>query len=441
MPGKTFYLLSLGCAKNTVDSASISHQLKSEGFQEVSNHKKADVIIVNTCGFIADARDESIREIKRLSKNKSKQQMLIAAGCLSQRYGKELIQQVTGINGVLGTQSWMHMVELITRLQATQDKILQVSHASSYPVYPADVPQYAIQGGSAYLKIADGCRHTCSFCAIPLIKGISRSRPIKAILDDAEHLQGKGIKELILIAQDSTDYGSDLGFKDGLPQLLDALVLGCPDIPWIRIMYAYPGLITSKLIDRIARNRQIIPYIDIPLQHANVSILRSMKRPHDIEWIYRTITNLRASVPNIAIRSTFIVGYPGESEADFSELLEFIQTIRFDRVGAFLYSCEEGTPAESLGDPISSDIKQDRLNRLMEVQQSISLALNQQWVGKTLDVLVEGKQSGFLIGRSFRDAPEIDGLILAQGDYPVGQICKVQITGAMEYDLTGFVKK
>ncbi len=418
------------------------HLLLQEGLQEAADPAQANVLIVNTCGFIADARDESIQELGKLSKLKTKSQILIAAGCLAQRYGETLVQSVPGLDGVLGTRSWMDIASLVRHQQRGRGHVsCQITRGQTYPEFPRYVPQYAVQGGSAYLKIADGCRHACSFCAIPLIKGSTRSRPMSVILEDAVRLQALGVKELVLIAQDSTDYGTDLGLKDGLPQLLDGLVKVCPEIHWIRIMYAYPGLISKKLIDRISRLDQIVPYIDLPLQHANRKILRSMKRPFETERVYRTIADLRAAIPHIAIRSTFIVGYPGESEEQFSELLDFIRTVKFDRVGAFAYSFEKGTPGEKLGDPVPWEVKQDRLGRLLEVQQPISLALNQQWVGRTLDMLVEGNQSGLVVGRSYRDAPEIDGLVLARGDHPVGQMCQVQITGAMEYDLTGFVKK
>jgi ribosomal protein S12 methylthiotransferase len=294
-----------------------------------------------------------------------------------------------------------------------------------------------IAGGSAYLKIADGCRRPCAFCAIPMIKGTTRSRPMDTILNECRQLRDRGVHELILIAQDTTDYGHDLGMKDGLSTLLEKITSTVPDMDWIRIMYAFPGYVTARLIDVMASHPQVLPYLDIPLQHANPDTLTRMHRPSDMDWVRRTIEKMRKALPKLAIRSTFIVGYPGETEKEFQDLLDFIEETRFDRVGAFPFSFEKGTSSEALGDPIPAEIKQQRYQRLMELQQTISLQINQSYVGKILDVLVEGKNDGISIGRSYRDAPEVDGLVLIEGDREVGSIQPVKITGAMAYDLTG----
>jgi ribosomal protein S12 methylthiotransferase len=245
------------------------------------------------------------------------------------------------------------------------------------------------------------------------------------------------IQELILIAQDTTDYGHDLGITDGLAKLLEQLVQAAPKIPWIRILYAYPGYVTDSLIEVMAGNRQILPYLDIPLQHAHPDVLRRMKRPADVEWIYRTLAKMRQAMPNLALRTTFIVGYPGETEAEFQTLLDFISVIKFDHVGVFPFSFEEGTASEPLGDPIPDEVKNERMARLMELQESISLTKNQAWVGKTLDILIEGNDKDISVGRSYRDAPEIDGLTIIEGQAPVGKIVKARITGAMVHDLSG----
>jgi ribosomal protein S12 methylthiotransferase len=295
----------------------------------------------------------------------------------------------------------------------------------------------SIAGTSAYLKIADGCRRPCAFCAIPLIKGTAVSRPIDSILDEARRLRDMGVRELILIAQDTTDYGHDLGIRDGLAFLLEQLTASVPDLDWIRVMYAYPGYVTDRLIAVMATHKQILPYLDMPLQHAHPKTLRRMRRPSNIDWVHRTLGKMRAAIPNLTIRTTFIVGYPGETEEEYQALLDFVQEIRFDRVGTFQFSFEPGTTSEPLGDPIPAEVKQERFERLMELQQGISLQINQSYVGKTLDVLVEGRDQGIAIGRSYRDAPEIDGLVFIEGEARIGDILPVRITGGMAYDLTG----
>jgi len=295
----------------------------------------------------------------------------------------------------------------------------------------------SVAGGSAYLKIADGCRRPCAFCAIPLIKGTAVSRPVDTIIAEARRLRDSGVREVILIAQDTTDYGHDLGIKDGLAVLLEKLTDSVPDMDWIRIMYAYPRYVTDRPIDIIATRKQILPYLDMPLQHAHPRTLYRMKRPSNIDWVHKTLGKLRAAINNIAIRTTFIVGYPGETEEEFEALIDFVSEIRFDRVGTFQFSFEPGTTSEPLGDDVPSEVKQERHDRLMELQQNISLQINQSYVGKKLDVLVEGYNNGLAIGRSYRDAPEIDGLVFIEAEANIGDIIPVNITGAMAYDLTG----
>jgi len=436
-----FHLVSLGCAKNSVDSESMAAMLARTGCHVADGVADADVIIVNTCGFIEAARQESLSEIHRLADLKRPGQMLIAAGCLTQRLGAAIAQQVAGIDGLLGTRRWMdivHLVESLRKRKTPQTPYhLPEEHGVGHE--EDDVPRTAIQGASAYLKIADGCRRPCAFCAIPLIKGTAVSRPPERILADARGLQDRGVREINLIAQDTTDYGHDLGIKDGLAKLIEDLVEAVPQVDWLRILYAYPGCVTDRLIEAIASYPQVVPYIDMPLQHAHPEVLRRMRRPANIEWVHETLAKLRSAVPDVAVRSTFIVGYPNETEQAFETLLNFISEVRFDRVGVFTFSPEVGTESESLGDPIALDVKEERRHRLMRLQQQVSLEKNQSFIGRVLPVLTEGVGDGITLGRSFRDAPEIDGLVVMEGEYPLGEMLPVRIDSAMPYDLVGTV--
>lgn len=448
-----YFLISLGCSKNTVDSESIAQVLHQNGMTGVGNPDDAEVMIVNTCGFINSAKQESIDTLRELVEIKRDNQMVIAAGCLSQRYGDTLVQEVPGLDGVIGTRRWMDIFDLITRLRDRKHPEPMYHLPTDAKVVGLDekgVLRASIQGAYAYLKIADGCRRPCAFCAIPKIKGTAVSRPVEAIVAEAVRLQNMGVQEVMLIAQDSTDYGYDLGLKDGLAHLLDEIVKAAPDIPWLRIMYAYPGYVTPKLMEAMAKHDQVLPYLDIPLQHGHRETLKRMKRPAKVEWVYDTIGKLRDMIPNLAVRTTFIVGYPGETEEEFQGLMTMVRDLEFDRVGAFQYSYELGTPSATLSDHVDDDVKQDRYERLMELQQGISLKKNQSHVGKTLDILVEGhgmgededgEETGDIIslGRSYRDAPEIDGYVFVEGELPAGEIVPVRITGATTYDLMATV--
>ena len=442
MKQKTFHLISLGCAKNTVDSESMAQLLVGNGYNATDDPDKAGVLIVNTCGFIGPAKEESLQVLNELAAHKRKGQTLIAAGCLTQRYGIEVARQVPGIDGILGTRRWMDIVDVVQRLRSSKhpEPVYHLPEAPTVGTDERGALRLALQGASAYIKIADGCRRPCAFCAIPLIKGTAVSRPVEAILQEARTLQEIGAREIILIAQDTTDYGHDLGMKDGLTQLLERLVAAAPRIDWFRIMYAYPGYVTDRLIDAMAAIPQIVPYLDIPLQHAHPATLRRMRRPANIDWVYRTLGKMRSKMPDLALRTTFIVGYPGETEQEFQTLVDFIKEIRFDRVGAFQFSFEPGTTSEALGDPVPSELKQERYERLMELQQGISLERNQAFVGKSLEVLIEGHGDGISLGRTYRDAPEIDGMVVIEGEVPVGEMIPVRINGAMTYDLSGIVE-
>jgi ribosomal protein S12 methylthiotransferase len=439
MAGDGFYLVSLGCAKNTVDSHSMAELLTGDGYVHAEAQEDAVLLIVNTCGFIGPAKAESVQVLREMAASKRPDQLLIAAGCLTQRYGEAVAEEVPGIDGILGTRRWMDVLSLVRELRASPhpEPVYHLPDARTVGRDEGGVARAAVQGASAYLKIADGCRRACAFCAIPLIKGTLVSRPAERVFAEARRLAEHGVRELVLIAQDSTDYGRDLGMRDGLPALLEGLVEAVPDVDWIRILYAFPGHVTERLIDVMAAHPQILPYLDMPLQHAHPDTLRRMRRPANMDWVYRTIGAMRERMPNLAMRSTFIVGYPGETEAEFQALMDFIHEMRFDRLGAFTYFTEEGTAAGELEDNVPVEVKGERKERLMAAQQGISLQKNQELVGGELKVLIEGHGDGLSVGRSYRDAPEIDGLVFVEGEVPVGEMVSVGITGAMVYDLTG----
>ncbi len=439
MSKNTFHLVSLGCAKNTVDSDSMAQLLLRDGYRSMDDPSKAAVLIVNTCGFIGPAKEESYRVLGELAQAKLDGQVLIAAGCLTQRYGVEVAKKVPGIDGILGTRRWMDIVQVVEEVRKGKhpEPIYHLPETATVGTDEYDALRVSVAGASAYIKVADGCRRPCAFCAIPLIKGTAVSRPVEAIIHEARTLRDSGVRELVLIAQDTTDYGHDLGMKDGLAILLEQLTDAVPDIDWVRVMYSYPGYVTDRLIEVMATRKQVLHYLDMPLQHAHPKTLYRMKRPSNMDWVYKTIGKMRETVKDLSMRTTFIVGYPGETDEEFQTLYDFVKEIRFDRVGTFQFSFEPGTTSAPLGDPVAASVKQERFERLMELQQNISLQVNQSYVGKTLDVLVEGFDNGISIGRSYRDAPEIDGMVLIEGKAKVGDIVPVRITGAMAYDLTG----
>ncbi len=437
----TYHLVSLGCAKNLVDSDSMAQLLNREGFTPMEEADKSEYLIVNTCGFLKAAREEAIAVLTDLAAEKMPWQKLIAAGCMTEHHRQDIIDSVPGIDGLLGTRRWMDITEVIKETSKSRSNI-PYTHFPSATLDindESETHRTTIQGGSAYLKIAEGCRRTCAFCMIPLIKGGLVSRPVEAIINDAKKLQDLGLKEIILIAQDVTDYGHDQNINDGLTGLLEDLLTAVPNVPWIRLMYAFPGYITESLINLMAAETQILPYIDIPLQHADPSILKAMRRPSNPETVRDTLAKLRSKIPGIAIRSTFIVGYPGESAQSFEKLIQFIQSVQFDHLGAFAYSFEPGTPAEPLGDPIPEQLKTERLETLMQIQAKISLDRNQQFIGREMDVLIEGvdDDNQISIGRTYRDAPEIDGLVIVEGLALLGELVKVKINSAITHDLVG----
>ncbi len=454
-----YHLITLGCPKNKVDSDGMEMLLRGADFAATDSARDADVLIVNTCGFLEAAKEESIAVLSQLARRKRRNQILIAAGCLAQRNGQEVLARVPRVDGLLGTRRWMEVVSLIQRIRSNGRRQLQrydLLGEGAWPVpallddpeapYQEPIPRPPVAGGSAYLKISDGCNAPCAFCTIPSFKGKLRSRPLEALVDEANALVAAGARELVIVAQDTTDYGRDWGEPNSLPRLLTALCQRTSqDLRWIRLMYAYPGHVSDDLIEVMATQPKIVPYLDMPLQHGDPRTLRRMRRPSRLEMVYDHIEKLRAAMPDIALRTTFIVGYPGETEEEFQGLLDFVEAIQFDKVGAFRFSPEPGTPAATLPDPVPEEVKEERYARLMELQQPISLRKNQAQVGRQLTILVEGEgeiaDSGepLLLGRSYRDAPEVDGLVLVPGvkGALAGEMIDVYINGAMEYDLVG----
>lgn len=443
-----YHLVTLGCPKNKVDSDGMEMMLRGVDYQPSVSARDADVLIVNTCGFLEAAKEESIDVLRELGRSKRKHQVLIAAGCLAQRNGDEVLQRVPRVDGLLGTRRWMEVVNLVHTIRGGRaNRTTQRYTLLGDPEHDFDLatPRPPVSAGSAYIKISDGCNAPCAFCTIPLFKGKLRSRPLDAVVDEAVALVEAGAREIVVVAQDTTDYGRDRGEANSLPRLLSAICRRTDDrLRWLRLMYAYPGHVSDELVEVMASESKIVPYLDMPLQHADPRTLRRMHRPSRMETVRDHLTKLRSAMPDMALRTTFIVGYPGETEEEFQTLLDFIQEAEFDKVGAFRFSHEPGTPAAQLPDTVNDDVKEERWARLMEAQQPISLRKNQAQVGRRLDVLVEGvgKSSAgeaLLLGRSYRDAPEVDGLVLIPGVNGVraGHMIEVTINGAMEYDLVG----
>jgi len=435
---KTFFFETLGCAKNLVDTSSMSRVLKERGFVPADSPEEADILIANTCGFIEPAREESLEVLQQLGGTKKPGQLLIAAGCMVERTPERILLEVPEVDGLLSTRRWSEIGSLIGKLQHNNQSETPVLKGDLLQVsLPADISRTAQQGASAYLKIADGCRRSCAYCSIPLIKGTAVSRTPEAILADAAYLQEQGVREIVLIAQDITDYGVDLDMKDGLPELLEMMLPAIPDIDWIRLMYAYPDRLTARLMEMIASVEKILPYLDIPLQHAAPEVLRKMRRPSDIDRTLEFLRIGRQRIPDLVLRTTFIVGFPGETEQAYQRLVDLVEEELFDHIGVFPYFFEPGTPAEKDGDPVPAEVKEDRLENLMLLQQDISLRKHESLVGTELDVLVEGSGDSISVGRSYRDAPEVDGVMIITEEILPGEILPVMVTEARPYDLVG----
>lgn len=429
--------VSLGCAKNLVDTEVMLGLMQRHGIELTPNPADADILIVNTCAFILSAKEESITTILNLAEYKTERcRSLIVAGCLGQLYGQQLLDEMPEVDAVIGTGAWNRIIEAIEETLSGRRVVL----IGGRPIiYNAKTPRIRTTPNyTAYVKIAEGCNNRCSFCSIPLIRGRQVSRPIKDIVDEVEQLASQGVKEINLIAQDTTAYGVDLYGRPQLVELLRVLIkLG---VHWIRILYAYPRRFTDELIDLIADEPKICKYVDLPLQHASNKILKLMNRPDTRESIEDLLNKVRERIPGVAIRSTFIVGFPGETEEDFQELKTFLQTQRLDKVGVFTYSREEDTAAYDLPDQISEEVMQERYHDLMSMQSLISQELNESLEGQELEVLIENRDEEVpevVAGRSYRDAPEVDGLVYIENDgrSKAGDIVKVKVLAGFVYDL------
>ncbi len=429
---KKIALVSHGCAKNLVDSELILGLLAQNGYEITLNEDETDTVIVNTCSFICDAERESIRSILELV---DKGKNVIVTGCLSQKHPQDLKKEIPEIKAVIGTTDFTKIVDVLKKID--NEYISEVSEKPEY-IYPENIERQQItMGASSYIKIADGCNYRCGYCVIPYLRGNYHSRKIENIVEEAKKLVKKGVTEIILVAQDTTGYGIDIYKKPMLPELLNELNK-IEGLGWIRVMYAYPTQMTDELLDTIARLDKVVKYVDIPLQHSHPEMLKMMNRPSSD---YRPmIENIRKRIPDVSIRTAFIVGYPGETEEHFEHLCNFVRDMKFDRMGVFTYSREKGTPSYKMPNRVPAKIAKQRYKKLMEIQQEISIARNKRFVGKTIPCIIEcSSDEGEVIARTQYDAPEIDGVVNIRTDKMLipGDIEMVKITGSTEYDLIG----
>ena len=432
--------VSLGCDKNLVDSEVMLGLLAKHGHQMVDSEELADVIVVNTCCFINDAKEESIQTILEMAEYKKEGAIkaLIVTGCLAQRYQQEILDEIEEVDAVLGTTSYDRIVEAIEAALHGQ-KELCMKDIDSLPFVESQ--RVVTTGGHyAYLKIAEGCDKHCTYCIIPKIRGNFRSVPMERLIAEATSLAEQGVKELILVAQETTLYGKDLYGEKSLPKLLRELCK-IRGLYWIRILYCYPEEITDELIQVIKEEEKVCNYLDIPIQHASNGILKRMGRRTSKEQLIEIIEKLRTEIPDIALRTTLITGFPGETDEQHEELLDFVDEMEFDRLGVFTYSPEEDTPAASMPDQIDEEIKEERQAELMELQQEIAFERAEAMIGREVLVMIEGKvaDENAYVGRTYMDAPNVDGLIFVETDEELvsGDFTKVRVTGALEYDLIG----
>lgn len=422
-------VITLGCSKNTVDSERLMNQLKLNDLDVVHNSDDANSVIINTCGFIEAAKEESINTILSAIelKKQGKLKKVIVAGCLSERYMNELRKEIPEVDAFFGTEAYESIVNEFggdLKYELLGERVLTT-------------PKHF-----AYLKISEGCDNPCSFCAIPLMRGLHKSRPMEDLISEAKSLAKQGVKELIIIGQDTTDYGKDIYQKRNLAELLHNLSL-INGIEWIRLLYVYPSHFPEDLIDEIANNPKILKYIDIPLQHIADNVLKSMRRGITKRRTIELINTLKERIPNLTLRTTFIVGYPAETENDFDELCQFIKEIKFDRIGVFNYSVEENTASFILGDPISEEIKEERKATVMEIQKEISEEKNRELIGKKIKVLIDEFDGENFIGRTERDAPEVDGEVIISATKEtlnIGEFYNIEIYDCNEYDLFAKIK-
>ena len=422
---KTVNIISLGCAKNLVDSEILLGGLNKSEINITENPEDADTIIVNTCGFLDIAREESVDTILQAAQLKEigKPSELVVMGCLSERFPDELKNEVPEIDRIFGSNDHRQIVSFLTGKEYVKDDPLFFRSLMTPNHY-------------AYIKIAEGCDNGCSFCSIPIMRGLQKSRTISSIMEEAIRLSNNGTKELIVIAQDSTSYGWDLDKKVYLSDLLKELNT-IEKIEWIRIHYAHPAHLSQRIIDSIANCDKVCNYLDMPVQHASDKILKSMKRGLNQKGIRGRIERLRNANPGIALRTTLIVGYPGETEEDYKELYQFVEEMKFDRLGVFTYSEEQGTTAAELDDNIPVEVKNERKNQIIELQHDISLERNESFIGKALRVLVDQSENNIGVGRTEYDSPEVDNIVNIQGQVEKGQFVNIQIESANEYELIG----
>lgn len=429
----TIAFTHLGCEKNRVDTEHMLGLLVRAGYQVDSNEEVADYVVVNTCSFIEAAREESVRTLVELAEADKK---IVITGCLAQHFQDELLTELPEAVALVGTGDYHRIVEVIERAEAGE----RVKAVSAEPTYIADetVPRYrTTTEGVAYVRVAEGCNYRCAFCIIPHLRGDQRSRPIESIVAEAHQLAAEGVKEIVLISQITTNYGADLYGRPQLAELLRAL--GEVDVPWIRMHYAYPTGLTPAVIEAIRSTPNVLPYLDLPLQHSHPEVLRAMNRPWQGQVNDDLLDRIKTALPEAVLRTTFIVGFPGETEAHFDHLTDFVKRHEFDHVGVFTFSPEPGTPAHDLPEQLPQAVKEARRERLMMAQQPISMRRNQANIGQVVDVLIEQENpaTGECIGRSPRFAPDVDGLVYVTGQAPLGQLVPVQIEAADTYDLFG----
>ncbi len=433
--------ISLGCDKNLVDTEVMLGMLASRGYQMTDDETEADIIVVNTCCFIHDAKEESINNILEMAEYRKDGSVkaLVITGCLAERYREEIIQEIPEVDAILGTTAYDKILEAIDEVLEGHKSSIKMTDVDALPV--VDTKRLVTTGGHfAYLKIAEGCDKHCTYCIIPKIRGNFRSVPMERILKEAEELAEQGVRELILVAQETTVYGQDIYGKKCLPELLKKLCQ-INGLYWVRILYCYPEEITEELIQVIKEEDKVCKYLDLPIQHASDDILKRMGRRTSKEQLVGIIQRLREEIPEIALRTSLITGFPGETKEQHEELMDFVDEMEFDRLGVFTYSPEEDTPAALMPNQIDELVKEDRQAELMELQQEISFDLAEQMIGRELLVMIEGQVAGenAYVGRTYKDAPKVDGFIFVNTDEVLvsGDFVRVKVTGAVDYDLIG----
>lgn len=432
--------ISLGCDKNLVDTEVMLGMLASRGYEMTNDEQEADIIVINTCCFIHDAKEESIQNILEMAeyKKNGSAKALIVTGCMAERYRQEILDEIPEVDEVLGTTAYDRILDAVDAALAGQHEVM-TADLDALPL-PETKRLVTTGGHFAYLKIAEGCDKHCTYCIIPKIRGNFRSVPMECLLKEAQDLAEQGVKELILVAQETTLYGKDLYGEKSLPKLLRELCK-ISGIRWIRILYCYPEEITDELIQVIKEEPKICHYLDLPIQHANDTILKRMGRRTSKQELIDIVQKLRKEIPDICLRTTLITGFPGETQEQHEEVMEFIDTLEFDRLGAFTYSPEEDTPAATFEDQIDEEVKEDRQADIMELQQEIAFDKAEDMIGREVLVMIEGKvaDENAYVGRTYRDAPNVDGLIFINTDVELisGDFAKVKVTGALDYDLIG----